>query len=295
MKKTYRKIRDYTKKAIKLIVIILVSFVFLYCVLCIIAKLLPDNTNTNTDVTRVTDVTEATDATDVIDTTATNTTTTTKTGNTPTFISALKSLLVLEDFANTALGAMFGFGASMILENFILIYTKKKALRNIVDEIIQIIIQLGDMRKKELALISGIPIVNGEIDKKDIEKYISKYTEEIPEIYRSLKCYKDVLYFPIWEAILQNGDLLYFRKENYFSSLIKVYTRLIKIKHMIDEPSVDENNIKDVIYYLLYLELNIKEFLTLGNDFEDSLLNAIDSINQQEENLDYKCYFEVEK
>ena len=207
-------------------------------------------------------------------------------------IQLFKSLLILEEFAYTALGAMFGFGASVILENYILRYTKKKAFRNLVDEIIPTVIQLDELRKRKLARIAKIPIVDKVVDKDALKD--PEIQEDIYSMFRSLKCYRDVVYFPIWESILQNGDLLYFRKEDYFDSLIRVYTHLIKIKHMIDDPAVDENDTEDMVNYLLQLDMNIKEFLTQGKDFDESLFDAIDDHNKQENNIDYKKYFEEE-
>ena len=274
-KEIYRKISTPLHKFAKWFVIIVVSLVFIYCLLCLIAKVLPDPTPPST--TQPTTV-----ETEVADT---NTPTTAK----KSIIHFFKSLLVLEDFAYTALGAMFGFGASVILENYILRYTKKKAFRNLVDEIIQIVVQLSELRKKKLALISELSIVDLEDDEENLEKN----TKKVSDTFRSLKCYKDVVYFPIWESILQNGDLLYFRREDYFNSLIRVYTRLIKIKHMIDDPAVDEKNANELLYYLLQLDMNIKEFLTPDKDFDESLFDAIDGINELEDNYDYKQHFEA--
>ena len=200
----------------------------------------------------------------------------------------LKGLLVLEEFAYTALGALFGFGSSLILENVILKISKKKAFTNLVEEIIQMIIELHALRKKLLSPCEIIQIAGNQVERNDIEAN----ADSLIKIFRNIKYYKDTIYFPIWESILQNGDLLYFREENYFNSLIKVYTRLIKIKHMIDDHNVDESNVEEVFNYLISLNSNINEFLTFKNDFEDSLLAAIDKINQAEENFDLKCYFE---
>ena len=273
-KKISRKIGTPLKKAVKWFVIIFISLVLVYCLLCIIAKVLPDPTPTPTTVETV-----------VADT---DTPTTAK----KSIIQLFKSLLVLEEFAYTALGAMFGFGASVILENYILRYTKKKAFRNLVDEIIPTVIQLGELRKRKLARIAKIPIVDKVVDKDALKN--PEIQEDIYSMFRSLKCYRDVVYFPIWESILQNGDLLYFRKEEYFDSLIRVYTHLIKIKHMIDDPAVDENDTEDMVNYIVQLDMNIKEFLTRGKDFDESLFDAIDDHNKQENNIDYKKYFEEE-
>ena len=268
MKDSYKK-RKHSRKILTTISIIVVALIFVYCVLCLIAKVIPDTDITTTAESSIPDEETAT--------------------TTASFTTTFKKILVLEDFAYTALGAMFGFGASLILENYILNYSKKKAFTNLVDEIIQIIIQLGDLRQNILKPITEIPVVNGKVDRLNIEKR----KDDLSRTFRSVKYYKDTVYFPIWESILQNGDLLFFREENYFCSLIKVYTRLIKIKHMIDDQNVDETNLEDIYYFLLYLDLNIKEFLTLNNDFEESLIKAIDSVNQREDNCNYKIYFEV--
>ena len=121
------------------------------------------------------------------------------------------------DIANTAVGALLGFGTSLILENHILKRSRAMAIENIVGE-------LYDMSNYVLSVLACET-------KSDNEHYDR---DELTMQFGLIRGARFCVMLPIWESIVQNGDLLQFKKKSYFNQLIKTYTYLITLKEEIN-------------------------------------------------------------
>lgn len=129
--------------------------------------------------------------------------------------TAIFGKLNLSDIVGSIAGAFLGFGASLIIENIIISKRKKKSINNIVAEIKPILDTLRNAIRMSKELQEKIAC--GE--KYDsIKKNYGKELENLAYILRQKLSY--TIYTPIWETILQNGDLLEFKDEDYFDELI---------------------------------------------------------------------------
>lgn len=145
------------------------------------------------------------------------------------------------DIGNTAVGALLGFGASLFLENYMIKRSRASAIDNIVAEV-------NDM--------AGL-----------IDNTIFACTPE--ELPNNIRAARFCIMLPIWESIVQNGDLLQFKKKSYFDRLILTYTYLIALKEEINSFDADSTDNNDVISVIkIRKEQFQKEFYALKNESE---------------------------
>lgn len=188
-----------------------------------------------------------------------------KTENSPIWLSNIFSGA---DIANTAIGALLGFGASLFLENYVIGLNRASAIDNIVAEIkaMESLISKGfsDNIKKNGGYYHDADISALFKAFDDKRAYDGKYVDALEKMVIKIDKLRYALYIPIWDSVLQNGDLLQFKNKEYFDSLIKVYTYILKIKSLIDdfESSSAKNN---------FFNINIiyKEISKLNNAIED--------------------------
>ncbi len=166
----------------------------------------------------------------------------------------IKSKFIFGDMAGqlvvTAIGALLGFGASLFLENYFVKRSKEKAIDNIVAEM-STMSALLDRAFTVLNeyLSEYMENIKGKIDKMTEDEKKVKIDDMIEEEVKVLidcdefrkrlnkaghRLLGIKIYIPIWDSILQNGDLLKFKDKPYFNALIAYYTVLISIKQSID-------------------------------------------------------------
>lgn len=164
----------------------------------------------------------------------------------------------LKDIINSAIGAFLGFGASLILEQMATSANKKKSINNIVAELEAV---RDGIRE---SVISFIP----DSIKSDISNNI--LTEELrgenkailEELDKKIREMVYVIYLPIWETVLQTGDILEFKDKPYFDAMIFVYTKIYRLKALIESYYKKEKNV-------LELTIILKECLDLDTVFSD--------------------------
>ena len=152
--------------------------------------------------------------------------------------TANRTLSIIFGFAEistTAVGALLGFGASLFLQNYFNILGKKKAISNIISEMANMVVL--------------IELIN---DNNDFD-YIKKS--------------KNRIYIPIWDSVLQNGDLLMFKDEDYFEPLIAVYTVIISIKSKVDTFGGRREDFND---FIKEFNMECQELKNQLNKFTDS-------------------------
>lgn len=195
-----------------------------------------------------------------------------------------ESFFSLGELAYTTLGALLGFGASIFVENSIQTRERRKAIYNIVDEVVQQIINISSFFDAES--------YSNKFEQKDIDAFIEslyapkatfdKTVDPIVEaiIKRVEKSYQ-FIYIPIWESVLQNGNLLTFRNFNYFDSLIKTYNRIIQIKNKIESfDKRDCEDIKEQIKFIRDFYNSFFKLLTL--DIDNNYYELIVNISTEE-------------
>ena len=167
---------------------------------------------------------------------------------------SVKIVFGLSDFANTAIGALLGFGASLLLENYLIDNNKEKAIDNIAAEMTQMCLHISKLYSEPMNVDSGKDITlvlskfsqnNGKYNNETDDKGLKKLKNRV------IHC-KYTIYLPIWDSVLQNGDLLRFKDKDYFESLINIYTRLNKFKAQID---MFDNSLEGEKLYLSLFEL----------------------------------------
>ena len=205
-----------------------------------------------------------------------------KTENSPAWLTNIFSG---GDIANTAVGALLGFGASLFLENYIIGLNRERAIDNIVAEIkaMEKLISKGfsDNFKKNGSYVQDADIRELFKAYDNKKAYEEKYINALEKMILKINKLRYAIYIPIWDSVLQNGDLLYFKNKDYFDSLIKVYTYIIKIKNLIDgfetvSKQGDFDNIK-----IIYKEISkLKNAITDLIKFKDiaDIYNKTDSI-----------------
>lgn len=128
--------------------------------------------------------------------------------------SAQQSYDWLYDITIAAIGAFIGYGFALLLEQRLLLRRRKKCIENIVIEL------------------------------KDIELSVKEKADDrsIP----SALSYN--LYFPIWETVVGNGDILELKKEPYYDELFAMYNTLSKLARLEDGTrNSDSQNIEEII------------------------------------------------
>lgn len=134
----------------------------------------------------------------------------------------------LADIINSAIGAFFGMITSLMLEKIIDSSQKKKTIDNIISELLSIKIGINNQIIKNLAP----EIIHTYLYGSNQELIIDNETVELIDKY--IKDMSYVIYVPIWETVLQTGDILEFKNKKYFEELILIYTKIYKIKILID-------------------------------------------------------------
>ena len=170
---------------------------------------------------------------------------------------SVKIIFGLSDFANTAIGALLGFGASLLLENYLIDSNKEKAIDNIATEMTQMCLYIFKIYSKDRK------IADKQVSCEEIKMLLCKFDDRIKGPQDNFKYNKDTdskglsrlkkrvvhcrytIYLPIWDSVLQNGDLLRFKDKGYFECLINIYTRLNKFKAQIDafDSSINEEEL----------------------------------------------------
>lgn len=164
----------------------------------------------------------------------------------------------LKDIINSAIGAFLGFGASLILEQIATSANKRKSINNIVAELESvrdgiresIISFIPDSIKRDIS--NGLLTEEFEKENKIVLEILDKKIKEI--VY--------VIYLPIWETVLQTGDILEFKDKPYFDTMIFVYTKIYRLKALIEFYYKGEQNV-------LELTVILKECLDLDAVFSD--------------------------
>lgn len=187
------------------------------------------------------------------------------------FYSAMSSGEVVGSTA----GAFLGFGASLIIESIIISWRKRKSIANIISEIKSVLAKIdGELRlsdklknkiqdweKNRIQDWKGKDLINAFDEDEKTEwntatRVVNKLAYEI--------------YLPIWDTILQNGDLLEFKNHSYFKGLIEVYKDLKKLQNLIDmvfEISSESEDVDSKLleimtsYYKLHRDLESDEDL----------------------------------
>lgn len=185
----------------------------------------------------------------------------------------LTFLFGFDDIANTAVGALLGFGASLFLENYLVDKSKEKAVSKLIDEILSIDEIMSKVLSPEITIM-----VNGEVKKyaneqlKDCLNALSvesvkndKYIECIKILESRIIDATNTIYMPIWDSVLQNGDLLKFKDKGYFDLLIRIYTRIVAMRELI-------NNYHQGGYkHIVAIKTN---FNKLSQDIDSILING---------------------
>lgn len=150
-------------------------------------------------------------------------------------------LINADDILNSAVGAFLGFGASMVVEAIVLTRRKKKSIKNVIAELESI---LGGLEKD----------LYNEIFKDKTNVNVEAITDW-GGVINKIKGLAYVIYLPIWNAVLQTGDVLEFKNEKYFEDLVWVYTKLNKLQLLIDNygEEYDEKKAKRILR--LYLDI----------------------------------------
>lgn len=131
------------------------------------------------------------------------------------------------DIINSAIGAFFGMITSLMLDKFIDSKSKRNSITNIIAELDSIRNGLYDQIICKLPEQYHNRIINEKLE-------IDLDSELLDQINRNIKDLAYVIYIPIWETVLQTGDILEFKEKKYFEELIRMYTKIYKLKALID-------------------------------------------------------------
>lgn len=168
----------------------------------------------------------------------------------------------LKDIINSAIGAFLGFGASLILEKRTTSANKRKSINNIISELQSvrdgiresIIVLIPDKMKN--AIYKNLLVEGTDWEIRGILERIDKKIIEMAY----------VIYLPIWENVLQAGDILEFKDKPYFDAMICVYTKIYRLKAIIESYYNENQNDMD----LERLTVILKECLDLDAIFSDA-------------------------
>ncbi len=164
----------------------------------------------------------------------------------------------LKDIINSAIGAFLGFGASLILEQMATSANKRKSINNIVAELQTV---RDGIRE---SVISFIPdsIKNDISNNLLAEKFRGEKEVVLERLDKKIREMVYVIYLPIWETVLQTGDILEFKEKPYFDTMIFVYTKIYRLKALIESYYKGEQNVME-------LTVILKECLDLDAVFSD--------------------------
>lgn len=164
----------------------------------------------------------------------------------------------LKDIINSAIGAFLGFGASLILEQMATSANKRKSINNIVAELVTV---RDGIRE---SVISFIPdsIKSDIFNNLLVEEFRGEKRVVLERLDKKIREMVYIIYLPIWETVLQTGDILEFKDKPYFDTMIFVYTKIYRLKALIESYYKEEQNI-------LELTVILKECLDLDAVFSD--------------------------
>lgn len=168
-----------------------------------------------------------------------------------TFVDFLLSVDVLE-LIYAFFGAFGGFLLASQWEKFSERKRKKQSISNIIAELNGI---SGTIEK-------NIP---EEIENASDQDAYKNFFEE------NLYHFKYLLYYPIWQSLINSGDLLDFKDEPYFDELINLYNRITVLSESINSlPNKYDPDLKDVYY-------RCHKLCKLTRKLIDEFLNAFDN------------------
>lgn len=133
------------------------------------------------------------------------------------------------DIINSAIGAFFGMITSLMLEKFLESISKRKSIDNIIAELKSI---RNGLNKQ---IISKLPPTYLQEHLNNSQGNIEIPVSVLKEIHKNIKDLAYVIYVPIWETVLQTGDILEFKEKKYFEDMIRMYTKIYKLKVLIDD------------------------------------------------------------
>ncbi len=150
-----------------------------------------------------------------------------------------------KDVIVSAIGAFFGMGASLLLEQLLISSKKKNSIRNIVAELISI---RDGINSEIVELLSDD--LKSTIVSKECEVVFDETQSNYKSIVHNIYDLAFVLYIPIWETFVQTGYILEFKNKKYFEELILTYTKIYKLQNMINAfycNSIDEGKAVSLI------------------------------------------------
>lgn len=164
----------------------------------------------------------------------------------------------LKDIINSAIGAFLGFGTSIILEQMATSANKRKSINNIVAELETV---RDGIRE---SVISFIPdsIKNDISNNLLAEELSGEKRVALERLDKKIREMVYIIYLPIWETVIQTGDILEFKDKSYFDTMIFVYTKIYRLKALIESYYKGEQNV-------LELTVILKECLDLDAVFSD--------------------------
>lgn len=164
----------------------------------------------------------------------------------------------LKDIINSAIGAFLGFGASLILEQMASSANKKKSINNIVAELEAV----RDGIRESVILFIPDDIKSNISNNLLTEELVGENKLVLEGLDKKIREMVYVIYLPIWETVLQTGDILEFKDEPYFDAMIFVYTKIYRLKALIESYYKEKQNV-------LELTIILKECLDLDTVFFD--------------------------
>ena len=164
----------------------------------------------------------------------------------------------LKDIINSAIGAFLGFGTSIILEQMATSANKRKSINNIVAELETV---RDGIRE---SVISFIPdsLKNDISNNLLAEELSGEKRVALERLDKKIREMVYIIYLPIWETVIQTGDILEFKDKSYFDTMIFVYTKIYRLKALIESYYKGEQNV-------LELTVILKECLDLDAVFSD--------------------------
>lgn len=164
----------------------------------------------------------------------------------------------LKDIINSAIGAFLGFGASLILEQMATSANKRKSINNIVAELESV---RDGIRE---SVISFIPdSIKSDISNNLLTEEFERENKLVLEkLDKKIKEMVYIIYLPIWETVLQTGDILEFKDKTYFDTMIFIYTKIYRLRALIEFYYKGEQNVLELMVIL-------KECLDLDAVFSD--------------------------
>lgn len=164
----------------------------------------------------------------------------------------------LKDIINSAIGAFLGFGTSLILEQMATSANKRKSINNIVAELETV---RDGIRE---SVISFIPdSIKNDISNNLLAEELKGENKLLLErLDKKIREMVYIIYLPIWETVLHTGDILEFKDKPYFDTMIFVYTKIYRLKALIESYYKGEQNV-------LELTVILKECLDLDEVFSN--------------------------